>query len=128
MVNNSIREALEKMAWQFAYRGVIEGKSVLHTGGLSALIDTFEALGWENPHFVEDIDGLICDVEGCTEFQGNQGYCWRETGCWMVCLIHSGLCVNGGKQPKMKQRAIDREAMRTFGKHCCDNMGDLCSK
>ena len=42
--------ALQAMVWQFAYRGH-KGKSrMLHTGGLSALEEAFDALGWADPH------------------------------------------------------------------------------
>lgn len=39
------REALEAMAWQFAYRSHKGGRLTLNTMGLSALEEAFEALG-----------------------------------------------------------------------------------
>ena len=52
-----------------------------------------------------DVDG--CNIEGC-----NGGGCWRETGYWTVCQIHSAQFREGKPQPQMKQSAIDRENSR----------------
>jgi len=52
------RDALESMVNQFAYYS--EGN--LHTGGLSALEDAFEVLGWSDPY---PAPWRVCDVEGC---------------------------------------------------------------
>ena len=52
-----------------------------------------------------DVDG--CDGEGCCG-----GTAWPETGYWTVCSEHSAMHRNHGKQPKMKQDAIDRENTR----------------
>ena len=101
--------ALEHMTWQFAHRGVKGGKSVLHTGGLSALEEAFHVLGWEDPHYVEDTDGVICDVEGCAEFTTNQGCNWKDQGYWCLCSEHG---FEKTPMPKMKQRAINRESRR----------------
>jgi hypothetical protein len=109
MKEEELREALEDMAWQFAYKGVKNGKSVLHTGGLSALESAFIALGWDDPHFIEDYDGVICDVEGCAEFVTNQGSNWSDRGYWCLCFKHGS---SKTPFPKMKQRALDREARR----------------
>jgi len=106
------KEALEEMTWQFAYRGVKNGKSVMHTGGLSALESAFETLGWDDPKFFDDMDGFICDVKGCPEWVEAQGGMWRETGYWCLCSKHSQMYREGKPQPKMKQRAINREASR----------------
>ena len=103
------REALEEMVWQFAYKGVKNGKSVLHTGGLSALENAFEALGWSDPYYTGDLEGVICDVKGCAEFATSGGMNWHDKGYWRLCHIHGfsqDIC------PEMKQRALDREASR----------------
>ena len=104
--------ALEGMAWQFAHRGTKNGKSVMHTGGLSALEHAFRVLGWDDPRYFDDIDGAICDTWGCAEWVEAQGGMWAETGYWCLCRIHSDAFRKGKPQPKMKQRAIDREASR----------------
>ena len=64
-MKSAIREALESMVWQFAYRGVINGKRVLETGDLSALEQAFEALGWGGPHVVEECG---CEWPNCHEW------------------------------------------------------------
>lgn len=106
------KEALEEMVWQFAHRGVKGRKSVMHTGGLSALESAFEALGWSDPKFFDDMDGVICDAKRCPEWVVAQGGMWRETGYWCLCSKHSQAHREGKPQPEMKQRAIDREASR----------------
>ena len=106
---NKYREALEDMTWQFAHKGVIKGKSALFTGGLSTLEGAFETLGWDDPHFVEDCDGVICDVEGCMEFATTGGINWHDKGYWRLCSEHA---FSKETCPKMKQRAIDRENQR----------------
>lgn len=58
-----IEQALESMVWQFAYRGVKDSKLALFTGGLSALEEAFSALGWDNPHVVEDTDSVPYTAE-----------------------------------------------------------------
>ena len=108
----NLKEALEEMVWQFAYRGVKGKKSILHTGGLSALESAFEALGWPDPKPIDDFDGGICDVKGCLEWVVAQGGIWRETGYWCLCAKHSNGSREGKPQPEMKSRAIKREASR----------------
>lgn len=113
-MTDTIREALESMVWQHAHRGVKDGKPSLYTGGLSANEEAFEALGWDDPHFIsqEEADHVCCDVEGCPDFTVAQGGMWRETGYWHLCHTHSDAYRKGEPQPAMKQRAIDREARR----------------
>jgi len=107
------KEALEEMVWQFAYRSVGKGnKSILRTGGVSALESAFSVLGWDDPKIIEDFDGGICDVKGCAEWVVTQGGMWAETGYWCLCDKHSSAAFKGKPQPEMKQRAIDREASR----------------
>jgi len=106
---NNYKAALEDMVWQFAYRGVKNGKSVLYTAGLSALELAFEALGWSDPKYFEDMDGAICDVEGCAGWVTSGGINWRETGYWCLCHEHG---FSKEPQPKMKQRAMDKEARK----------------
>lgn len=42
---------IEGLVWQFAYSNP-DGS--IHHGGLSALEDAFEALGWESPYMEKD--------------------------------------------------------------------------
>ena len=106
------KDALKDMVWQFAYRGTKGGKSIMWTGGLSALRGAFEALGWDDPKYFEDMDGVICDVEGCPGWVVAQGGIWADIGYWCVCSRHSQVYRQGKPQPKMKTRAIKREASR----------------
>ena len=48
MAERDVREVLEHMVHQFAYWS--ESVGGLGTGGLSALEDAFEVLGWDDPH------------------------------------------------------------------------------
>lgn len=109
---NKYEEALEEMVWQFAYRSTKNKKPILWTRGLSALESAFEVLGWPDPKYLEDMDGVICDVEDCAGWVVAQGGMWRETGYWCLCEKHSTAYREGKPQPRMKQRAIDREARR----------------
>lgn len=54
------REALEGMVTQFAYWS--ESAGGYHTGGLSALEDAFDVLGWDDPHPAPE---ARCDEPGC---------------------------------------------------------------
>ncbi len=103
------KEALEDMVWQFAYRFE---DGTLRTGGLSALESAFQTLGWKDPYKIKDCNGVICDVDGCCGFVSCQGCAWRETGYWCLCSEHCAKAINGQPQPKMKRRALDREASR----------------
>jgi len=54
----------------------------------------------------------VCDVNDCNNENCNGGGCWRETGYWQVCSIHSQMWRDGKPQPKMKKEAIAIEATR----------------
>ena len=56
---DELKEALVSMVEQFAYRGTFEGRENLHTGGLSALEDAFDALGLPDPVALLDFDKAI---------------------------------------------------------------------
>ncbi len=53
-----------------------------------------------------------CDVLFCKNEVVAGGTCWRETGYWSVCSKHSDDHRDGKPQPKMKQKAVDREKKR----------------
>jgi hypothetical protein len=55
-----LQDGLESMVCQFAYWS--EGVGGYTTGGLSALEEAFEVLGWEDPHPAPD---ARCDEPGC---------------------------------------------------------------
>jgi len=53
-----------------------------------------------------------CDVEGCNNEASSGGTCWRSSGYWWVCSNHADDFRDGKAQPKMKQKAIDKENSR----------------
>lgn len=55
------RRVLRNVVYQFAYWSD-KGNGGLCTGGLSALEEAFEALGWDDPHPAAE---LACDDDGC---------------------------------------------------------------
>ncbi len=59
------REALESMVRQFAYTGTKDGAPCYYTGGLSALEDAFEVLGWDDP---QPCPENKCQREGCPAY------------------------------------------------------------
>lgn len=102
-------EALEDMVYQFGYRGVKDNRPMITTGGLSALESAFEALGWDDPHYVPE-DGNTCDVAGCmTDI--TSGEFWEDMYL-RLCFAHSRMKREGKKRPKIKDYAIKREANR----------------
>lgn len=63
---DELRDALEGLLFQFAYDGKsIDGRPSLFTGGLSALEDAFEVMGWPDPYAHPDL--ACCDEPGCSQ-------------------------------------------------------------
>ncbi|MBI3936719.1 MAG: hypothetical protein HY323_07055 [Betaproteobacteria bacterium] len=58
----TMRDVLKAMVYQFAYRRSTNGRLSLYTGGLSALEDAFEALGWPDPKPYPEGE---CDEPNC---------------------------------------------------------------
>lgn len=105
---DELRAALEAMAFQFGQRANTTEGPKLGTGGLSALEQAFDVLGWEDPR---DVDGeLACDIEGCLR--------WSESGLWWgdlylrLCGTHTSECFKKAERPAVKKVALDREARR----------------
>ncbi len=88
-----ILTALEDMVYQFGYDTVVDGYPALTTGGLSALEEAFEVLGWTDPYVVPN--PIWCDApvvprcpnrttSGTPTPNGYKRYCrehmqfWRE--------------------------------------------------
>ena len=70
----------------------------------------FEALGWDDPHYLPDAEGYCCEIEGCVE-PDTSGTRWG--GLYLrLCREHSKDSFDGKPCPKVKQWAIDREAKR----------------
>jgi hypothetical protein len=59
--SEAAKEAIEAMAIQFGY--LVSGPKIT-TGGLSALEQAFDVLGWDDPHPVPEMG---CDEPGCRE-------------------------------------------------------------
>jgi hypothetical protein len=106
---NTLKEALEDMVYQFAYRGVVKNKPVIHSGGLSALESAFDALRWENPHYIPE-QGNTCEITGCME-PVCCGQRWGDMYLSM-CHKHSQMQRENKPRPKIKQYAEDREKNR----------------
>ena len=96
------------MVWQFAYRGMRDNRPMLWTGGLSALEGAFYALGWDEPHFVDET--MECDIEGCHEWRSPQIH-WDGVYV-LICSKHFKEYCQKNPLPKLKQSAIDRENSR----------------
>jgi hypothetical protein len=104
-----MKEALEDMIYQFGYRSVIDKKPCLITGGLSALESAFEALGWDDPHFIQE-EGNTCDIDRCMEVSSS-GQRWGRYYL-RLCSKHSRMAWNKKRRPPVKKYAIERELRR----------------
>jgi len=78
-----LRDALEGMVQQFAYWSSAKDKNGLWTGGLSALEQAFDVLGWDDPHPCPE---QTCDEPGCTK-QATEGVPTSK-GYRRTCLKH----------------------------------------
>ena len=108
---NKYRQALENMVFQFGHRGVKKGKPMIGSGCLSALEEAFEALGWDDPHFLPE-EGYTCEVVGCMEAD-TCGTSWGNNKLYLrLCSKHSRQKYTGFPMPSIKQYALDREAKR----------------
>lgn len=105
-----IRDALESMVWQFAYRRAENGFPVLATGGLSALEEAFAALGWEDDAHVVD-EECACDVGGCPEWSTGGAY-WGDDNHLRLCHKHLGQAIVKLPRPPLKARALERQAKK----------------
>lgn len=105
------KEALLDMVFQFGYRGVRGGKPMIWTAGLSALEGAFEALEWDDPHYLPE-QGYTCEIEGCMEAD-TCGTLWGDSPLYLrICSKHHGQLCRGYPIPEIKQYALDREAKR----------------
>jgi hypothetical protein len=62
---DALTECLTDMCYQFAYQH--DDPCRIGTGGLSALEDAFDLLGWEDPHPTPEMQ---CDEPGCEKHAG----------------------------------------------------------
>ena len=88
----TLRAALESMVNQFAYDN---DRGEYHTGGLSALEEAFDALGWDDPHPMPA--ELLCDESGCNR----RSTCgWKSTtGYRRTCGEHYLLLAATAHEP-----------------------------
>ena len=105
-----MEDALKHMVFQFGYRGVKNGKPMVWTGGLSALEEAFEVLGWDDPHYLPDADGYTCEIVGCMK-EPTCGMPWGDLYL-SICSDHHRDYILGRPRPLVKQWALDREARR----------------
>ena len=104
-----MKEALEDMVMQFGYRGVANKRPMITTGGLSALESAFEALGWDDPHYLKE-EGNTCEIVGCME-ESVSGLRWGKYYL-RLCSKHSSMAFKKKRRPPVKKYAIERELKR----------------
>jgi hypothetical protein len=104
-----MREALEDLVYQSGYRGIIDGKPCITTGGLSALESAFEALGWDDPHFIPE-EGNTCEIIGCMN-EITSGQNWGDMYL-SLCHEHGFMAFKKKERPSVKEYAIKRELRR----------------
>ncbi len=103
------KDALEGMVWQFGYRVTFRERLAITNGGLSALEEAFDALGWNNPHYIDDAS-MECDIEDCHQWRSPQIH-WDGVYV-MICSQHFTDYCRHQPLPQLKQTALDREASR----------------
>jgi hypothetical protein len=86
---DNLREALEDMVWQFAYRfdGAAKRPPSLSTGGLSALEHAFSVLDWPDPKKCPDSS---CDLRGCQRWPSS-GVPLPNGDYWSLCSDHRAI-------------------------------------
>lgn len=106
-----MKDALESMVWQFAHRTTVNERIALSAGGLSAMEEAFEALGWSDPHILsdEESNAVSCDVAGCFK----PSCCGLNWGKFYLRLCQDHSRESGNNPcPPIKQHALAREARR----------------
>ncbi len=80
-----LEDCLIDMCYQFAHKGISDGKACLSSMGLSTLEDAFIVLGWNDPNF--DIpEECLCEVKECQRWM--KGWVSDEVGHYRVCDVH----------------------------------------
>ena len=79
----ALEETLASLVRQFAYTGKTNGRLYMYTGGLSALEDAFELLGYPDPKPTPERE---CAVSGCS----SEATCGMPTpdGYKRICAKH----------------------------------------
>jgi hypothetical protein len=60
-----LQDTIEDLVRQFAHQVVSDGVPAYSTGGLSALEDAFDVLGWDDPHPAPE---MACQHPGCSQW------------------------------------------------------------
>ena len=107
--HTKLEQALESMLVQFGYRGVKGNRPIICTGGLSALEEAFDAMGWDDPHYLPE-EGYTCEIEGCME-EPVCGGSWGDLYL-SLCSLHYMDRELGNPRPAVKKYALEREATR----------------
>ncbi len=97
-----LREALEGMVWQFAHRTVSGKKRYLSAGGLSALEEAWDALGWGNQQ--RHVKELGCARDGCEQ--------WVEAGLTDDDGSYVSLCSDHAVELMRRQKPEKAEEKR----------------
>lgn len=106
-----LRDALERLILQFGFRGVKNNKPIIWTGGSSALEEAFEALGWTDPHYLQE-EGYTCEVLGCME-EDTAGTYWGRSKLYLrLCSNHYKESLGGVPMPPIKKWALERKKSR----------------
>jgi hypothetical protein len=108
MVVQRIRDGLEDMAWQFAYRIMVDGRPAITAGGTSALVEAFDILGWDDPRQVGE--EVCCEVDGCNQWV--EAYLTWDGLYLRLCAAHAREADDGRPRPTIRQSALKREATR----------------
>lgn len=106
---NRLVQALEGMVWQYGLRVISDdGRPALGTGGMSALEQAFDALGWADPHEVSGSN--LCEIVDCAEWR-TSGMDWD--GLYLgLCSDHAIQALKGGSRPLVRAWAAYRESLR----------------
>lgn len=104
--NEVLRAALEEMCYQFAYDGAKNGWPILHTGGLSALEEAFEALGWDDPYKIPDPVWCDAPVTPRCPNRTTSGTPTKD-GYKRFCSDHFDLWQQAAREVLTKRAAVD---------------------
>jgi hypothetical protein len=83
-MGDRVKNALEDMCFQFAYTVETAEGPALGTGGLSALEEAFDVLGWDDPHFIPE---QVCQWGHCLK-RATCGTPTKDKGYLRVCGQH----------------------------------------
>lgn len=113
--SDELLECITGLVWQFGHRTVVNGQPAISSGCLSDMERAFQVIGWDDPHYLTETeqDGVVCEVKGCVQ-PSSCGQHWAEGDdlYLRICSNHAASSRRGEPRPTIKQRALDREALR----------------